>query len=153
MNKDSMRVKHRIVIELAVISILSIVTFILSAKIDTLELLVKFSQQHESWELDEIIPVFIFLTFASAYFSFRRWLEIKRSDELLKMQHEKLKSTMSEIKQLRKILPICSSCKKIRDDNGNWHQVEEYIGSHAGTAFSHGICPDCIEKLYPGLSG
>ncbi|MDA8422044.1 MAG: response regulator [Nitrospiraceae bacterium] len=56
-----------------------------------------------------------------------------------------------EIKQLRGFLPICASCKKIRDDNGYWTQVEVYISDHSDTEFSHGICPDCARKLYPEL--
>ena len=60
-----------------------------------------------------------------------------------------LEQSTSEIKKLRGILPICANCKKIRDDKGYWTQVEIYIGDHAGTEFSHGICPECAEKLYP----
>ena len=60
-----------------------------------------------------------------------------------------LERSASEIKRLRGILPICASCKKIRDDKGYWTQVETYIRDNTGTEFSHGICPDCAEKLYP----
>jgi hypothetical protein len=60
-----------------------------------------------------------------------------------------LERSASEIKKLRGILPICASCKKIRDDKGYWTQVETYIRDNTGTEFSHGICPDCAEKLYP----
>jgi CheY-like chemotaxis protein len=60
-----------------------------------------------------------------------------------------LERSAREIKELRGILPICASCKKIRDDKGYWTQVEIYISDHSGTEFSHGICPDCAEKLYP----
>ena len=48
-------------------------------------------------------------------------------------------------------LPICASCKKIRDDKGYWQAVENYISSHSEAKFSHGICPDCIQKLYPEI--
>ncbi|MBA7550812.1 hypothetical protein ES705_43337 [subsurface metagenome] len=53
------------------------------------------------------------------------------------------------VKSLTGLLPICSSCKKIRDDEGYWHQVEGYIKKHSEAEFSHGICPDCMKKLYP----
>jgi hypothetical protein len=46
-------------------------------------------------------------------------------------------------------LPICASCKKIRDDKGYWEQVEVYIRDHSEAEFSHGICPECMKKLYP----
>jgi DNA-binding NtrC family response regulator len=62
-----------------------------------------------------------------------------------------LERSLKEIKQLRGILPICASCKKIRDDKGYWTQVEVYISDHSDTEFSHGICPDCAHKLYPEL--
>ncbi len=54
-----------------------------------------------------------------------------------------------EVKALSGMLPICASCKKIRDDKGYWNQIENYIGTHTAATFSHGICPDCIGKLYP----
>ena len=60
-----------------------------------------------------------------------------------------LESSMKEIGELRGFLPICANCKKIRDDKGYWTQVEVYISSHSNTEFSHGICPDCAQKLYP----
>ena len=64
---------------------------------------------------------------------------------------EKLTKALEEIKTLKGIPPICSSCKKIRDDKGYWQQIEAYIGQHSGAEFTHGICPDCARKLYPDL--
>ena len=63
----------------------------------------------------------------------------------------KLREALEQVKALSGILPICSSCKKIRDDQGYWQQVESYIRGHSEAEFSHGICPECVEKLYPGL--
>ena len=60
-----------------------------------------------------------------------------------------LQVALGQVKQLSGLLPICSSCKMIRDDQGYWHQVEAYIGAHTGVDFSHSICPDCRVKLYP----
>jgi hypothetical protein len=60
-----------------------------------------------------------------------------------------LRAAMLEIKTLTGMLPICSNCKKIRDDKGYWNQIEAYIGEHSGAQFSHGICPECAKKLYP----
>jgi hypothetical protein len=56
---------------------------------------------------------------------------------------------VGELLELRRLLPICASCKKIRDDTGYWHQVEEYISQHSEAEFTHGLCPDCLKKLYP----
>ena len=62
-----------------------------------------------------------------------------------------LRKALSEIKQLRGILPICASCKKIRDDKGEWMQMEAYIRDHSAADFSHGICPECAKKVYRDL--
>lgn len=73
--------------------------------------------------------------------------------EALEGEREKyikeLQSALSEVKTLSGLLPICASCKKIRDDGGYWNQIEEYIRMHSEAEFSHGLCPDCAEKLYP----
>jgi PAS domain S-box-containing protein len=62
---------------------------------------------------------------------------------------EQLQQALAEVKTLSELLPICSSCKKIRDDKGYWQQIETYITDHTGTLFSHCICRDCAKKLYP----
>lgn len=62
---------------------------------------------------------------------------------------KKLQDALDKIKTLRGIIPICASCKKIRDDKGYWNQLENYIKEHSEADFSHGICPDCAKKLYP----
>lgn len=60
---------------------------------------------------------------------------------------QELQEALNSIKQLQGLLPICSYCKKIRDDKNYWHKVENYIGEHSEVRFSHGVCPDCTEKL------
>ena len=60
-----------------------------------------------------------------------------------------LQVTLKEVKELRGILPICSSCKKIRTDEGYWQNVDEYISHHTKAEFSHGLCKECAMKLYP----
>jgi DNA-binding NtrC family response regulator len=62
-----------------------------------------------------------------------------------------LRNALDHIKQLQGMLPICSVCKKIRDDKGYWNRIESYISMHSEVKFSHGICPDCAKKLYPDL--
>ncbi len=62
-----------------------------------------------------------------------------------------LEKALLEVKRLSGLLPICASCKKIRDKEGNWQQIEDYIHSHSEADFSHGICPQCARKLYPEL--
>jgi hypothetical protein len=63
---------------------------------------------------------------------------------------KELQDALAEVKTLRDFLPICSYCKKVRDDENYWSQIESYISRHTGTKFSHGICPECYEtKLAP----
>jgi len=60
-----------------------------------------------------------------------------------------LTEALSHVKMLSGLLPICASCKKIRDDRGYWNQIESYIRQHSEAEFTHGICPDCLARLYP----
>jgi DNA-binding response OmpR family regulator len=60
-----------------------------------------------------------------------------------------LREALDKIKILSGIIPICASCKKIRDDKGYWNQIEAYIRDHSEAEFSHGLCPECMKKLYP----
>jgi DNA-binding NtrC family response regulator len=62
-----------------------------------------------------------------------------------------LKDALAKVKALHGLLPICSSCKKIRDDHGYWNQLETYLQEHSDATFTHSFCPDCIGKLYPGV--
>ncbi len=71
----------------------------------------------------------------------------KERDNLI----NELQMALKEIKTLRGILPICSACKKIRDDQGYWNRLEAYLYKHSEATFSHGLCPDCARKLYPEL--
>jgi PAS domain-containing protein len=59
-----------------------------------------------------------------------------------------LQDALDKIKRLRGLLPICASCKKIRDDKGYWNRLETYIQEHSEAEFSHGFCPECMKKLY-----
>ncbi len=73
----------------------------------------------------------------------------KQAEEERERLIAELQKALSEVKTLSGLLPICASCKSIRDDKGYWKQIESYIKDHSEAEFSHGICPDCIKKLYP----
>ncbi len=62
---------------------------------------------------------------------------------------QELQDALDQIKTLKGLIPMCASCKKIRDDEGYWQQVETYIMERSGAEFSHGLCPDCLKKHYP----
>jgi CheY-like chemotaxis protein len=74
----------------------------------------------------------------------RKKIENEKEDVILE-----LRDALAKVKRLSGLLPICASCKNIRDDKGYWQQIESYISDHSSAEFSHGLCPDCAKKLYP----
>jgi len=72
--------------------------------------------------------------------------EVKRADAERDRLMRELQTALAEVKTLQKILPICSYCRKVRDDENYWHTVESYVSRHTGSMFSHSICPSCMEK-------
>jgi CheY-like chemotaxis protein len=82
---------------------------------------------------------------------FADMIELRRLNAELEARNQELQEALARVKTLRGLLPICASCKKIRDDQGYWQQVEVYLRQHSEAQFSHGICPDCAKKLYPQL--
>ncbi|MBN2009028.1 hypothetical protein JW960_06765 [candidate division KSB1 bacterium] len=78
-------------------------------------------------------------------------IENARLYELAEERAERLERANKEIKTLKGILPICASCKKIRDDKGYWQQVEVYVRDHSDASFTHGMCPECYEKAISAI--
>ena len=84
----------------------------------------------------------------------RAGVRIVQLQEALLARHRELEEAMKRVKQLQGLLPICSFCKKIRNDLNYWEQVDSYIASHSEAQFSHGVCPECYETyLKPQLQG
>jgi PleD family two-component response regulator len=81
----------------------------------------------------------------------RTQIERKRAEEEREKLIVELQEAFSRIKTLSGMLPICASCKKIRDDRGYWTQIELYFREHSEVEFSHGLCPECIKRLYPEI--
>lgn len=79
-------------------------------------------------------------------------LELKRSRDSERELIRQLKEALANVKHLSGLLPICANCNKIRDDKGYWQRVEKYIESRSDAQFSHGICPDCLQELYPDMA-
>ena len=95
-----------------------------------------------------LVPIVVILATLFLWsWSLRR--QVCRKTSQLEVTNEKLTKALAEVKQLSGFLPICASCKKIRDDKGYWNQIESYISQHSEAKFSHGICPECAKKLYP----
>ncbi|MDP2874624.1 MAG: hypothetical protein Q8O00_00480, partial [Holophaga sp.] len=74
-------------------------------------------------------------------------------EEIVKTRTQELENSLAEVQTLQGIIPICSYCKQIRDEEGGWWQMEHYISDHSDAAFSHGICPACREREFPGSKG
>lgn len=103
------------------------------------------------------------IRFAAAFFIvsvLAYWFEYLRQHyrQGMEAEHQRLleeraalQEALSKVKLLSGMLPICSSCKKVRDDHGYWRQLEAYIRDHSEAEFSHSLCPDCGEDLYPGI--
>ncbi|MCP4715919.1 MAG: hypothetical protein GY868_12445, partial [Deltaproteobacteria bacterium] len=94
-----------------------------------------------------IIGGFLFVFF----YIYVKSIEISLSKNHNELQEviSELKIALTEVKNLSGLLPICASCKKIRDDKGYWNQIEEYIMNHSKANFTHSICPECKNELYP----
>lgn len=75
--------------------------------------------------------------------------ERRRVEEEREHLLQKLQDALDHVRTLRGIIPICATCKKIRDDEGYWEQIETYVRNHSHAEFSHGICPECAKRLYP----
>jgi C4-dicarboxylate-specific signal transduction histidine kinase len=79
----------------------------------------------------------------------REVAERKRAEEEREKVIVELQKALAQVKRLSGLLPICASCKQIRNDKGYWQQIESYISEHSEAEFSHGLCPECAKKLYP----
>lgn len=88
-----------------------------------------------------VIRLFSFLIIAYSTSKIRLLLEKERETS------QALREALSHIKTLSGLIPICASCKKIRDDKGYWQRVEEYIETHTNAQFTHGLCQECVDKL------
>ena len=140
--------RSAVVVTLAVMGVSILVSFIICFGIlgfrGREQLLVSFM-------LSVLVPAMISPVIS---YGFSRLIEMldqseQRNEELIL----ELQKTLANLKTLKGLLPICSSCKKIRNDSGYWSQIEDYIGSHSEAEFTHGICPDCFKKLYPQYAG
>ena len=76
-------------------------------------------------------------------------LRVSRQMDLLNERADSLENALGQVRTLTGLLPMCSGCKKIRDDDGYWTMVESYISSRTDAQFSHGLCPECLKSLYP----
>jgi hypothetical protein len=102
---------------------------------------------NELWMRSLIVVLII----AFGMYARRAVRERAQAEEEKEQLVEECEKALAEVERLSGFLPICSSCKRIRDDQGYWQQIEEYIRDHSDADFSHSICPDCLDLLYPEL--
>ena len=95
--------------------------------------------------LGRYLAAFLLVTTIALFAEFIR----DRTQRHLEERNRQLQAANAEIETLTGFIPICGWCKKVRDDKGYWSQVESYVASHTGAKFTHGICPDCVDKVYP----
>ena len=91
------------------------------------------------------------LAVAMTALALMRWLEARLAEQRARRRLDELMKAQEEIRRLEGIIPICASCKKIRDDKGAWHQMEAYIRKHSEAEFSHGFCPECMKEYLGDL--
>ncbi|MFH0782563.1 MAG: hypothetical protein V2B20_11525 [Pseudomonadota bacterium] len=94
-------------------------------------------------------PLLIFPLPARLFFT--TFLKLHRAEDALRSRNLALEQALQEVKTLSGLLPICCSCKKIRDDHGYWNEVEQYFCERLDLQLSHGFCPECMARLYPEL--
>lgn len=146
------KLRKTLLFELGTLLAVAAAGYYLAGEFDVLERLDVLFHQHEDWEFDEILIVAFLLMITLMVLAVRRWLVLSEINSSLQAANADLESALAEVRQLRGIIPICASCKKIRDDQGFWHRVEAYVEDHSDAQFSHGICPECRDELYPSLS-
>jgi PAS domain S-box-containing protein len=104
------------------------------------------------WESASISPIRDLAGHVTHYVGVKEDITTRKQTEAERdMLIHDLHDALANVKSLSGLLPICASCKKIRDDKGYWSQVESYIQKHSDATFTHGMCPDCIKKWYPDL--
>ncbi len=133
-------------LELLIILALAVIAFVAAGQLDLFERLHGFMEDHEDWELDELLILSLYFVVAGLVFSLRRWRESQRLSVGLRKETERLQAALNEVKLLRGIVPICAWCKKIRDDQGFWQQVDQYVSEHSEVEFTHGMCPECAAR-------
>ena len=142
-------IRPRVAVELTCLIAGAVIVYLISSRFDLAEDLIELSFRYEHLELDELLSVLLYAIAVTAVIAVLRWRDavaaVRREHQL----NLELQQALGEIKELEGILPVCSFCKRIRDDDGNWQQMETYIRDRSSADFSHGICDECMKKHYP----
>jgi hypothetical protein len=150
-------VKSAALKDLVVMLVVSVALFIVSAFFDVFNKVISWMYTHDTWQLDELFTVAAYFAVAISIYAWRRHRELR--DEIRYRQNAEaekaelvpeLERALADVSTLRTLLPICYSCKRIRDPKGHWDPVEVYIENHVAAKINNGLCPECARKMYGG---
>lgn len=152
---EHFRKKPKLFQDLVIMTILAILVFAFSATFDVFNAIIGWVYRHDTWQLDEFFSVSIFLVVAMGVYAWRRNRELteqirRREEAEAEKAHllPELETALADVHALKKLLPFCTSCRRVREDSGYWNQVEEYMVSHFSTKLDDGLCPDCARRFY-----
>jgi uncharacterized membrane protein YhaH (DUF805 family) len=130
--------------DLVALLVAGVLLYVVLVRTEAFEHFTAWSRTHEAWQLDEVLIALALLAVACAIYALRRWRDLDR--EVARRERAERAN-----ERLEGLLPICASCKRIRDAVGEWVAVEEYVAARTEAAFTHGICPECRQRLYPEI--
>ena len=138
-----------------VILLLMVAVLILALNFDEFNGIIAWLYHHDTTRLDVFFTTMVFLLPAIAWYTWRRHRELveqinrrEEAESTTERLEPELQTALADITLLRRLLPICPSCKRIRDNKGDWNQVEVYIEANLDRKLSHGLCPDCARRAY-----
>jgi hypothetical protein len=135
----------------------ALLVLIVSIRFDVFNRIIGWVYRHDTLQLDELFAVAVYLVVAVSIYAWRRHKEALRNMALRRQAEEEkavllpeLERALSDVSALRMLLPMCSSCKRVRDSQDHWYFVEVYIESHLPAKIDGGLCPDCAREKYVG---
>ncbi len=141
--------------DLLVIAALAILLFAVSVSFDIFDMILNWIYRHDNWEFHELFTVAPFLIVAFAFYAWRRNRELteqirrtKRAEAEKAVLVPELESALADVSRLKKLLPTCSRCRRIRDSSGYWLQIDQFMEVHLQTRLDGGLCPDCAREIY-----
>ena len=120
-----------------------------SAVVDVHERLHRFADRHEPYDPFQLLPVVVGLAVVTVAYLIATRRRLRQEVHVRQEREQALTQALQTIEVLSGLLSMCASCKRIRDDEGRWEPVEAYLGRHGNVSVSHGLCPTCVDRLYP----
>ena len=155
MRLSGTEVKSKAFSDLLIGALAAVGVFVVSATFDIFNKVIGWIYRHDTWQLDELFTVAIYLVFAIAIFAWRRYKELReevRQRKEVEAENARLipelERTRAGLTTLRMLLPLCSFCGRVREENGDWSEVSVYLEEHLLMRLDDGICPECARKVY-----